>query len=91
MILKRFGEWFGSPAGVIQTFVLVNLVAIAEHLFPHLDKGGFQFLYWLTWYSAITQPVLAYVNGKDVDRLQVAVDAILTLERRIDDLLESRE
>ncbi len=61
--LILFSEWFQSAAGVWQTALVVGFIVIIEGVFPHLDPNGFWLLYWLTVYSAVTQPALAYING----------------------------
>lgn len=62
-MLKAFASWFSSPAGIWQTIGLIALVVLYEKLFPNSDPNGFWLLYWLTVYSAVTQPILAYVAG----------------------------
>jgi len=61
--LARFTEWFGSGGGVIQTFAVTVLVVVLELAFPRVDPHGFWLLFWMTIYSAVTQPALAY-SGK---------------------------
>jgi hypothetical protein len=63
-VLDRFNAWFGSAGGVWQTLGLCVVVVIFEHLHPGVDPQGFQLLYWLTVYSAVTQPVLAFGNNR---------------------------
>ena len=62
-MLQAFARWFSSPAGIWQTLALVAVAVVYEKIFPHVDPNGFWILYWLTVYSAITQPILAYVAG----------------------------
>src|SRR6478752_2237806 len=60
-MLQVFARWFRSPAGICHTIALVAIAVIYEKMFPTSDPNGFWLLYWLTIYSAVTQPVLAYV------------------------------
>jgi len=62
--LARFTEWFGSGGGVIQTFAVTVLVVVLELAFPRVDPHGFWLLFWMTIYSAVTQPALAYSGAK---------------------------
>lgn len=56
---ERFNRWFTSRGGVYQTMVVVvALVALEATGIIH-DPHGFWILYWLTVYSAVTQPALA--------------------------------
>lgn len=73
-MLKTFARWFASAAGVVQTFVLVGALVILESTHMLKDDHGFWLLYWLTVYSAVTQPLLAYANKQDAARS----DATLT-------------
>lgn len=61
--MDRFAAWFQSAAGAWQTFFVLIGAVILEFVNPHLDAHGFWLLYWLTVYSAVTQPALAYING----------------------------
>ena len=63
-LLARFTTWFGSGGGVIQTFLATVVVVCVEFLFPQLDKHGIWLLYWLTIYSAVTQPALAHAGAE---------------------------
>ncbi len=75
--MTLFADWFESQSGVLQTFmVCIGCVAL-EHVLPNIDNQGLQLLYWLTVYSAVTQPVLAYSNAK-------GIRAMRALERKID-------
>jgi hypothetical protein len=82
-MLNRFDRWFGSAAGVVQTLVLVLAVVVAEATGLIRDDHGFWLLYWLTVYSAITQPILAYSNRRSVADQASREDLVLELERRI--------
>jgi hypothetical protein len=68
-ILARFTEWFGSGGGVIQTFAVTVLVVVLELAFPRVDPHGFWLLFWMTIYSAVTQPALAYSGAKSQELL----------------------
>lgn len=85
--LHRFANWFGSSAGVIQTAVLVGSVVVLEVINPHIDGHGFWLLYWLTVYSAVTQPILAYVSNDD----HLILERIVALEKLILDAVGSNE
>lgn len=76
-LLERFAKWFASPAGVWQTTLLTAALIVAENVFPHLDSHGFWLLYYLTAYSAVTQPVLAYVNRQDTSHGEDLLEEIL--------------
>lgn len=77
-ILDAFDWWFGSALGVWQTLGLCIVVVIFEHLHPSADPNGFQLLYWLTVYSAVTQPVLAYGNRGSKQSGQI-LDTVQTM------------
>lgn len=64
-MLVRFGRWFASSGGVWQTAVIVVLWWLAEFIGLIHDPQHLQLCVWLTIYSAITQPVLAWVNKMD--------------------------
>lgn len=79
-LLARFNEWFSSPQGVWQTLGVTAIIVAAELAFPQLDPHGFWLLYWVTIYSAITQPALAFSGAHNDARLS-------TLEiRELDEL-----
>jgi len=79
--LSSFARWFASAAGVWQTAVLVFALVLVEEFFPHLDPQGFRFLYWLTVYSAVTQPALAFVGWQAGVRTDVVLNEELKLIR----------
>ena len=81
--LFGFSEWFISARGVWQTFFLVSTLCLCEVLFPQIDTHGFWLLYWLTVYSAITQPALAYVSGQSSDHSEDVLARVELLEERI--------
>lgn len=74
--LRRFNVWFTSQGGVYQTFLITILIVVFERVFPHLDPHGFWLLYWLTVYSAVTQPALAYSTATDADTTNARLDRI---------------
>jgi len=71
--LARFTEWFGSGGGVIQTFAVTVLVVVLELAFPRVDPHGFWLLFWMTIYSAVTQPALAYSGAKSQQLLHAVL------------------
>lgn len=88
--LQSFDEWFSSERGVYQTLLITLLICVAELLFPHLDPHGFWLLYWLTVYSAVTQPALANTGRHQIDRLEKLIDQVAELEKRQLQLLEKQ-
>jgi hypothetical protein len=82
-MLQKFDRWFGSAAGVMQTLAVVSFLVIAELFGGIHDDHGFWLLYWLTVYSAVTQPVLAYSNRRTVADQAAREDLVVELERRI--------
>lgn len=78
-MLQAFARWFKSPAGILHTISLVTIIVVIEALYPNTDPHGFWLLYWLTVYSAVTQPILAYV----ADVAGAKTDLVLTEELRL--------
>lgn len=78
-MLQSFARWFRSPAGIWQTITAVALAVIFEKIYKHADPNGFWLLYWLTVYSAVTQPVLAYV----ADIAGTKTDSMMNEELRL--------
>lgn len=76
-LLEKFAKWFASPGGVWQTGLVTAAIIAAENIWPHMDPHGFWLLYWLTAYSAVTQPVLAYVNRQDTSHGEDLLEEIL--------------
>ena len=68
--LIAFNDWFTSRAGVWHTLVIVAAMVALEHLCPRIDPSNFLLLYWLTIYSAVTQPALACTGRESADRLE---------------------
>lgn len=63
-LLLWFGSWFASAPGVWQTFAICMAVVAAELTWPSADPHMFWFLVVLTVYSAVTQPVLAFIGAR---------------------------
>lgn len=80
-MLIQFGKWFVSSRGVWQTLFLVGTVCLIEQIYPGADPHGFWLLYWLTVYSAVTQPALAFVNDRAALRTAGQLNEELTLLR----------
>lgn len=83
-MLERFNAWFSSAWGVWQTVILVLIVVIWEQLDPHADQHGFWLLYWLTVYSAVTQPALAYIARRSGEQQEALLAAIQLVVRHIE-------
>jgi len=81
--LVRFSTWFGSAAGVWQTVAVTALIVAFEHLAPKADPNGFLLLYWLTVYSAVTQPALAYAAAAGSARTEALELRIVSLEEQL--------
>ena len=62
-LIRSFGRWFPTVRSIWQTTAVVLLWWIAEFLNFIRDPQHIQLCVWLTIYSAVTQPVLGYVNG----------------------------
>lgn len=60
--LDRFSDWFGSATGFL--WILGVCVAWLPFAFIGTDPHGFWFLFAATWFSAWTQPALAYGMGR---------------------------
>jgi hypothetical protein len=78
--LAWFEDWFTSGPGVWQTFGATIAVVLVEFFFPKLDPSGFLLLYWLTVYSAITQPALAYSGARSSRQMEQMLQKIAALE-----------
>jgi hypothetical protein len=79
-VLNRFANWFSSAAGVWQTLLIVGAWVTAEYLHFIHDQNMFQLMAWLTIYSAITQPVLAYSNRQDTSDADIILNKIEQME-----------
>lgn len=89
--LSAFNRWFASAPGVLQTFLLVIAVVVYERIFPHADEHGFWLLYWLTVYSAVTQPALAYIARKSGDDHEASDERQEQILRHLAAILEHME
>jgi hypothetical protein len=87
--LWRFAEWFSDSGGVWQTFVLCLVIVALESLHVIPDEHGFWLLYWLTVYSAVTQPALAYSGRLSSNRIEEKLAAILLSEEHLNALAEA--
>lgn len=94
-ILDAFNSWFVSDQGVWHTFLVTITIVVCEEMFSNLDPHGFWLLYWLTVYSAVTQPALARagrVGTEEQTRLLTEQNAlllqILAGEKSIQDFIE---
>jgi hypothetical protein len=79
-MLNRFARWFASAGGVWQTVGAVAMVCVLELTHTVRDDHGFWLLYWLTVYSAATQPILAYANKQDTaqgDLILARIEALI--------------
>lgn len=72
-LLRWFGRWFASPLGICQTVLALGLWIAGEKLHVVRDPSGYQILYWLTVYSAVTQPVLAYIASESGKHQEVTL------------------
>lgn len=72
-ILAAFARWFASGAGVWQTFIVTLAVCVVEFIFPNWDPNHFAVLFWLTVYSGVTQPALAYVSSQADSRTEAVL------------------
>lgn len=86
-MLAWFGEWFGSKLGIIETG-LFALGWIALSRIGVVDKSGWWLLYSLTVYSAITQPVLAFIAFLSSRKLDDVMEALMRIERHNEQMLE---
>jgi hypothetical protein len=80
-LLEAFNAWFTSAAGILHTLFMVLLIILLEKFRVIRDRDGFQLLYWLTVYSAVTQPALAYVakqGGDREERILTHIESIVT-------------
>jgi hypothetical protein len=92
--IGAFGAWFASAAGIVQTAVLVAGWIALEKLHVIRDSDGYQILYWLTVYSAVTQPVLAYVGaaaGRKTDEVLARLEASEAREIELLELMAGRK
>ena len=89
-MLQAFARWFRSPAGIFHTLFLVASVVVYEAFFPQADPHGFWLLYWLTVYSAVTQPILAYVADASGQQELELIKEELQILRKLLDAVEEK-
>lgn len=85
--LDLFNSWFTSDAGVWHTAVITLGIVGVEIGFPNLDPHGFWLLYWLTVYSALTQPALARAGRVAGEQQEKALAKIEALEQQVATLI----
>ena len=86
-ILARFTEWFGSGGGVWQTFAVTIIVTAVELTCPSVDPHGYWLLFWMTLYSGVTQPALAYSGAKSQELLHEVLSNQGKMLARIEHML----
>lgn len=84
--MNRFADWFASRAGIWQTGIIVVGWSIAATVWTFLDPSLFRTMAVLTIYSAITQPILAYVAVRSSDKADRDLAALRLEEDHIDAL-----
>lgn len=82
-LLDRFNQWFCSGGGVWQTALVTATIVFLEASGALNDPHGFWLLYWLTVYSAVTQPALAHSGRVSAEHVEMLLDRIEALEERI--------
>ena len=75
-VLRAFNKWFTSGMGVIQTFGITVGIVVVEVAFPGLDPHGFWLLFWLSVYSAVTQPALANAGATQSAQLAEVMSTV---------------
>jgi hypothetical protein len=70
---ERFNRWFTSSAGVYQTLCATVTLVLLESFGAIPDPHGFYLLYWLTVYSAVTQPALAAAARYNEEKLEAVL------------------
>ena len=86
--LSWFGTWFASNLGVWMTAVVATIVVVCELVGWIHDAHGFWLLYWLTVYSAVTQPVLAFVARKAGEAESAEREIDRKILEHVEDLVE---
>jgi hypothetical protein len=79
-LLDRFNAWFCSAGGVWQTLLVTVVIVTLEASHVLSDTHGFWLLYWLTVYSAVTQPALAHSGYVNERRLEHLLERVKKLE-----------
>ncbi len=87
--LRRFNDWFSDSGGVWHTFVFCLAIVVLEAMHVIPDEHGFWLLYWLTVYSAVTQPALAYAGRISANRIEEKLARILLSEEHLNALAEA--
>ena len=82
----KFGRWFASPLGIMETVTIVGLWVIAWIANPHLDEHLFGLLVVLTVYSAVTQPVLAFIAYSAGEKTERVLEQLTTGEAHLEHL-----
>lgn len=77
--LDKFSHWFSSAGGSYQMLAATVIIVLAETFFPRMDPQGFYLLYWLTVYSAVTQPVLAYSGVISSTQNEILLEKLMHL------------
>lgn len=85
-VLGSFVAWFCSGMGVWQTSAVTLGIVALECTKVLRDDHGFWLLYWLTVYSAVTQPALAYSGAVQGRRYEQLLVEVRQLDRRIEGL-----
>lgn len=88
-LLERFNRWFCSQGGVWQTAVVTVAVVALEASGVLHDQHGFWLLYWLTVYSAVTQPALAHSGRVSAEQMERILGRLEEQEAQIA-MLEAR-
>lgn len=82
-LLDHFTHWFCSQGGVWQTGAITALIVVGEASgFIH-DQHGFWLLYWLTVYSAVTQPMLAHSGAESAKHMETLIVRVESLEETV--------
>lgn len=82
-LLESFNRWFTSGGGVWHTLLITVGVVVLEVTNPHVDPHGFWLLYWMTIYSAVTQPALAHAGAVSAAHTEELLSRIAALEESI--------
>lgn len=86
-LFHRFGRWFASPLGIVETISLVALWIIVWLVDHHADNHLFGLLVALTIYSGVTQPVLAFIAYSAGEKTERVLDQLTAGEARIEHLV----
>jgi hypothetical protein len=78
--LRRFGKWFASPFGIYETIIVCLSAVALELVKPTVDPHMFWLLVILTVYSAVTQPILAFIayeSGRHQEKILTHIEKIV--------------